>query len=280
MIKTGKRKPNRSRAKNLKRVMNVEPSPDRGFDWPWSRAKKPKKPTLKRGVDFRGSMPLWGARVEDQKDTGACVGHAAGTVLWYHWMKEGVYGLSSKFKPSYRYLWMASKEMDPFVDYPSTMIEGDGTYIKSVVDVMRKFGCLLSSDLSMSGKLSRLASSTFNEKAKRGSIASYYALTSGSGSSKQSFKYWLSNHGPIITRLNIDDGFVNPSKREDFVLERYTGAKYGGHAVVIAGYRVRGGRAEYLVKNSYGKRWGNKGYLWVSDAYANLAFTESYGIVI
>jgi hypothetical protein len=264
--------------KTGKRVMNVDPSPDRGFDWSWTRARKPKKPVIYRGVDFRKTMPSWGSRVEDQKDTGSCVGQAGAMVLRYQWIKSGI--CRPNDRPSIRFLWMASKEMDPFVGYPSTMIEGAGTYIKSVVSIMKKFGCPLSRDLSMSGKLSKLASSSFNEKAKRGRIASYYALTSGSGSRKQSFKFWLSNHGPIITRLNIDEGFVNPSKKESFVLQRYTGAKYGGHAVVIAGYRTRGGKDEYLVKNSYGKRWGNKGYLWVSDDYAKLAFTEAYGVVV
>jgi hypothetical protein len=37
-----------------------------------------------------------------------------------------------------------------------------------------------------------------------------------------------------------------------------------GHAVVIAGYQPSS--AAYLVRNSWGRGWGNSGYLWVSDA--------------
>jgi len=61
------------------------------------------------------------------------------------------------------------------------------------------------------------------------------------------------------------------------VIDRYGGGMFGGHAVVIAGYDEDG---NFLVKNSWGRRWGNRGFIWVSENYAKAAFNESYGVTV
>jgi hypothetical protein len=41
----------------------------------------------------------------------------------------------------------------------------------------------------------------------------------------------------------------------------------GRHAVVICGYRTAGGGHEYLIKNSWGGAWGDRGYAWLTTNY-------------
>ena len=48
--------------------------------------------------------------------------------------------LDPKMKLSPRFTWMASKEIDEFINRPQTMIEGAGTSLKAAVEVLRKYG--------------------------------------------------------------------------------------------------------------------------------------------
>ena len=50
----------------------------------------------------------------------------------------------------------------------------------------------------------------------------------------------------------------------------------GGHAVCLVGYA----QEHFIVRNSWGTRWGDAGSAYASDAYAEQAFTETYGAVL
>lgn len=47
-----------------------------------------------------------------------------------------------------------------------------------------------------------------------------------------------------------------------------------GHAVLIVGYTA----THFIIRNSWGPTWGDKGFAYASYAYALAAFTESYGV--
>jgi len=41
----------------------------------------------------------------------------------------------------------------------------------------------------------------------------------------------------------------------------------GGHAIVISGYRkLQNGKHQFLIHNSWGESWGDKGYAWINEA--------------
>lgn len=48
------------------------------------------------------------------------------------------------------------------------------------------------------------------------------------------------------------------------VIPNYTRSG-GGHAVVISGYRETDSGKQFLIHNSWGESWGDKGYAWVSE---------------
>jgi C1A family cysteine protease len=48
------------------------------------------------------------------------------------------------------------------------------------------------------------------------------------------------------------------------VIPNYTRSA-GGHAVVISGYRETDSGKQFLIHNSWGESWGEKGYAWVSE---------------
>ena len=50
----------------------------------------------------------------------------------------------------------------------------------------------------------------------------------------------------------------------------------GGHAIALIGYTPD----RFIVRNSWGKDWGDKGFGYATDQYAEEAFTEAYGVVV
>ena len=60
-------------------------------------------------------------------------------------------------------------------------------------------------------------------------------------------------------------------------LERYRpDTSRGGHAVCLVGYTG----THFIVRNSWGTRWGDGGFAYAPDAYAASAFDEAYGAVL
>jgi len=56
----------------------------------------------------------------------------------------------------------------------------------------------------------------------------------------------------------------------------------GGHAVVIAGYRTKNGRRQFLIHNSWTDRWGGpeKGYAWINESMVKQWLHSAYTIAI
>jgi hypothetical protein len=54
----------------------------------------------------------------------------------------------------------------------------------------------------------------------------------------------------------------------------------GGHAFVLAGYRHVGGKRQFLVHNSWGTTWGDRGYAYVSEAMIRAFLKTSYKVVV
>ena len=50
----------------------------------------------------------------------------------------------------------------------------------------------------------------------------------------------------------------------------------GGHCVALVGYTPD----TFIVRNSWGTSWGDKGFGYASLDYAQAAFTEAYGIQV
>jgi len=270
-MKKAKRK-----APEPKRILNVNESKGREHDWGFDvdRAST-RNTTTGKDVDYRKGFY---ARVEDQKDTGACVGYAVGDLIRFMFVKAG--RISWREKLSFMWLWVNAKETDKHTSYPSATMESAGTFLKAALDIARKFG-VIADKFQRMGRTIKGQPQAILAKAAELKIISYYALSFwGREFGLEGVDYWLENHGPIVTRLNVDKGFMKPSRKKDFVLERYGGGMFGGHAVQVVAKRTRSGKKEYCVKNSWGRGWGYRGFLWVSEEYAKIAFTEAYGIKV
>jgi len=259
-----------ARPRQRKRILNCEPSRETEKDWTFEVAAEADMvaaaPPIPSSKDLRTDW--W--KIGDQKTTGSCVGWAtADSVLRWHFVKAARLLDGQLLSP--RFVWMASKETDQFITRPTAFIETEGTSLKAALDVARKFGVVRDSVLPFaSGRLYPGRANAFYALAAQLKILAYFNL----GTNLTNWRTWLATKGPILTRLNVDQTWQDAAATNGDLDDYKPETAEGGHAVALVGYRP----GRFIVRNSWGTGWGDKGFAYASLAYAQDAFTEAYGV--
>jgi hypothetical protein len=251
------------------RILNCIPSPETDKDWRIDNATAAGILAVTPIPAAKDLREKWWA-IGDQGSTGSCVGWAtADSVLRWHFVKAG--RLSTKQTLAPRFIWMAAKETDQFNDRPTTFIEKDGTSLKAALDIARRYGAVEDKILPFaSGMLYADEAATFYAIAAQLRISSYINL----GGNLGHWRRWVATKGPILTRLDCDNTWMDASGTNGRLDAYDAMSMQGGHAVALVGYDQH----QFIVRNSWGEGWGDKGFAYASNAYAAAAFTEAYGV--
>ena len=222
-------------------------------------------------VDLRAAW--W--KVGDQGNTGSCVGWgSAEGVLRWHFVKARKLANTEMLSP--RYLWMASKETDVYTTRPTSFIESDGTWLTAALNIAQKFGVVTNKVLPFKlGGAQQMYTGTANAfyaTASQLRIASYFNL----GRDLAAWRNWLATKGPILTRLDVDKHFMDATATKGNLDQYDPSSIQGGHCVALVGY-ING---RFIVRNSWGTGWGDKGFAYAAEGYAQPAFTEAFGVVL
>jgi Papain family cysteine protease len=261
-----------ARPRRVKRILNCLPSQDQEQDWLVEHAKDAgvmaAAPPVPAAKDLRQAW--W--KISDQGSTGSCVGWAsADGVLRWHFVKAGRLAKTERVAP--RFQWMAAKETDAFTQQPTTFIDSDGTSLKAALDIARRYGAVRETVLPFdSGKLYGGDVKSFYALAAQLKINAYFNL----GTDLVAWKAWLATNGPILTRLGVDATWDDAPKTKGNLDLYKPKTVRGGHAVALVGYTAD----RFIVRNSWGTGWGDKGFAYASSAYAQAAFTEAYGVAL
>src|SRR6185312_10536927 len=93
-------------------------------------------------------------------------------------------------------------------------------------------------------------------------IAAYFNLQRNFSS----WRTWLATHGPSLVGRNVyhtwDSANATVGNLDTFM----PATVRGGHAVAVVGYRADG---RFIVRNSWGTAWGDKGFAYASETYIN-----------
>ena len=161
---------------------------------------------------------------------------------------------------------MSAKETDQRETYPSTFLETDGTSLKAGLDVVRKFGVALESELPWDG-----CSST--ERRPRPSTsprapAPDHGLLQPRRRQRArppplpEWRHWL--HAER-TRCSCWSSRTGTSQTTAGDLDGFDEASVAGsHAAALFGY----GPDHFLLRSSWGTDWGDAGYARMSLEYA------------
>lgn len=257
---------------STQRILNLVPSKETEQDWSYQTALN--SGALQAPHAIPGSVDLrksWWA-INDQRNTGSWVGWAsADGVMRYHLVGANRIDKTQLLSP--RFVWMASKEFDEFNQRPQTFIEEAGTSLKTAMDVCRKYGTALETELPFSVSTSMYLGKEddFYASASTRKAANYFNLAKN----VSKWRAWIATSGPILAGLSVDDTWQNaPGGQLQTFLPNTV---RGGHAVCIVGYTPE----HFIVRNSWGTSWGDKGFGYASEEYiANAFFAEAYGVTL
>jgi C1A family cysteine protease len=257
------------------RICNLVPSKGTEKDWQFQDALASGAlgavAALPAAVDLR--QPWW--NIGDQGQTGSCVGWgSADGVARYHMVKAGRIAKPGRLSP--RYVWMASKETDPYTARPETFIEEAGTSLKTAMDICRKYGVVAEALLPfhINTLMYTGDENAFFATAAQLKISAYFNLLKH----LDQWRAWLAGHGPILAGLSVDHTWDNATATHGNLDVFLPNTVRGGHAIAIVGYTATG---RFIVRNSWGTSWGDHGFGYASAAYINAAFfNESYGVTV
>jgi hypothetical protein len=211
--------------------------------------------------------------VSDQGHTASCVGWAVADSLRWHLVEAGRLPHDQRLSP--RHIWMAAKETDDNTHYPTTFLEESGTSLKSGLEVVRKLGAVLETDLPWGGGLVGGSPDDYYRTAGERRIVSYFNLGDDSVPDRTvhfpGWRRWLAHSGPVVVMLALDK-HVADAKLDTFAAD----SVFGSHAAVLFGY----GPGHFLLRSSWGADWGDGGYARMSLEYAAQAVIESYGVIV
>jgi hypothetical protein len=89
----------------------------------------------------------------------------------------------------------------------------------------------------------------------------------------------LASGADIWSAFLIDGSAWSTSRMKNAVMSDWSDYS-GGHAVVISGYRETPTGKQFMIHNSWGESWGDKGYAWVSEAMVNKWLVYAYKVKI
>ena len=257
------------------RLLNVEPSPARGDDWPARQAGRLEDRSPPRALDLREGRPWY--RVRDQGQTGSCVGWAlADSVMRWQLVETG--RMTPKQQLSARFVWMAAKEYKaqrqlPDEWRPSTFLEEATTAAKDALEVARRYGAVVDRALPWTGHLNRGPVDEFFERAAQFRIAAYYSLDDPDAADRElQWRQWIDQHGPVLLVVDVDRSFAAGDDR----LERFVPRRNSFlHACALVGYGDDG----FVIRNSWGTRWGARGNAVATPEWLAQGAKETYGVV-
>ncbi|MCX6165985.1 MAG: C1 family peptidase [Ignavibacteriae bacterium] len=154
-----------------------------------------------------------------------------------------------------------------------------GVPFEKVFYVVKNIGCVKLKDMPYNEKdFCHEPGKELIKKAYDNRIKEYYI---GNTITTDNFKATISDGYPIIIGTAVDNNFVesgkNYSSSDPYIWKEYKKEiclDFGFHAMVITGYDDS--IKAFKVLNSYGKDWGNKGYVWISYDFLSTCVKEAY----
>ena len=210
---------------------------------------RPVPPTLPASVDLRTRC----SPVEDQGDLGSCTGNALAGALEFLELKS-----HARFADLSRL----------FIYYNERVIEhsvrsDSGAQIRDGVKALAKQG--VCTEIKWPYKISKFASkpgAVCYTEAQKHRITSYHRILT-----VDEMRACLAEGFPFVFGFTVYESFETQHVAQTGVLNmpQQNERAVGGHAVLAVGYDD--GQRRFIVRNSWGSGWGQKGYFTMPYGY-------------
>lgn len=217
----------------------------------------PSNNELRKTVDLRE----WDSLVEDQYDLGSCVGNAITNA--YELQVKRLYP-ETFVELSRLFVYYNARLLDGTVD------EDAGTSIRSGIKGLSKFGvCTEALWPYRIYKFDDRPTVECYEDAKQRKIPTYRSLKN-----VDEIVAAVNDSYPVVVGVTLYTKFAFLDE-SNYVVEKEAEASFFGyHAVTIVGYDLD--KKEFLVKNSFGNKWGIRGYFIMPFDYADTELFERW----
>lgn len=236
-----------------KRVYNVlkDTPDDRDYKFSALNAKPTAKTFFPAKVDYRAKM----GTILDQGSLGSCTANAIASAFQYNLTKQKM----PSYSPSRLFIYYNERLLE------GTVAEDSGAYIRDGIKTLNTYGAC--PEVVWPYKISQFAVKPPEQAYKvaaQDKATGYYRVNVDANSIKTA----LASGFPVITGMLVYSSFetyavaktgkVPMPGRYDYLL--------GGHAVLIVGFDEA--TQQFIVRNSWGTSWGDRGYFYLPYAYA------------
>lgn len=190
----------------------------------------------------------------DQQQISACAGNATADSVEVLNRASGLPGIEA----SRLFVYACARDLNGALD------KDEGTFIATCFDVLSRFGICTEKTWGYdTDKVFVRPSLLAMREATRHKINSYYRIKSGGEDRLAEIISALRAHHPVVFGTLVDQAF------EDFggsnTVDQPKGTTVGGHAMMIVGYLEA--QNLFIVKNSWGSGWRDKGFAYFTPAY-------------
>ena len=205
---------------------------------------------LPAAVDLRAKCPP----VYDQGKLGSCTANAIGAAHQHEQIRQA----QNDFIPSRLFIYFNEREMEGTIDQDSGAMIRDG--IKSVV---KQGACPEAEWPYVVERFTRKPARACYLHALEHQAVAYRRLSQIEGQ----LKACLAGGYPFVFGFTVYESFESKSVEKAGVVPMPGGGEraLGGHAVLAVGYDDA--KQWFVVRNSWGTKWGDKGYCYMPYAY-------------
>ena len=220
-------------------------------------AQFPKWDTLpkKSHVDLRmtGNMP----EVYNQGALGSCTAQAVAAAYEYDMKRQKV---QEYFQPSRQFIYYNERVIE------GTIEQDSGATLRDGVKVLHKLGVCSEDDCPYDTDRFFLQPSvkSYLDAQKHKAVKYRKVMQNDTIFSALTMGY------PVVFGFSVYESFEDPNgvgKTGIATMPKKSERLLGGHAVMLCGYNIVNNKVRFLVRNSWGTEWGNKGYFWMGFDY-------------
>ena len=191
--------------------------------------------------------------VRSQGTQGSCVAWAAGYYLKsfqenYEDVENGILGLDNEMSPAYIYNQIKVTDCS------------SGSVIQHALDTIVRQGIVDYNEmLYTDNECDTQPDDAQKELAESNKIENYFYLDPDMVFEQT--KAALLNYQPVVIAITIDRSYFGArDENGEFIYRKFKSGD-GGHAMLVVGYDDQ--RNAFKVVNSWGKGWGNEGFVWI-----------------